>query len=383
MGINIENYEAWFLDYAEGNLNEQQVADLMLFLVQHPELKEELEEDFGSVELPTESVVLPNKEALKQGGAIVSVSNIDDFLIAELEGTLTQEELMSLQLFLQQNPGFQKDQVLFQKTRLQADLNIQYADKEGLKRRKAVVFPLYMRYIAAAAVLIFAIFLFYQRVPNTEGPIIVNIDNKDTAATQLAVEPLEKSSGRPSDDLAIDTSATQASTEVVLAVERPSSKNASQDGFVKEVVVRKHEPVLRQGQQDDFQKVAAERTPEQKTLQPDAKLQKYLPVPDALPDTMAMAAVDDRQNGDVSRPSQPGMTVWEYAGRQIKENVLDEENVADGRIRESDVANAFSKGVDKVSKREVDFKDRSSKERVSYGVSIGKFGFSRTKSRKK
>ena len=43
MNINKNNYEAFFLDYHEGNLSPQQVADLLLFIEQHPELEEEFE----------------------------------------------------------------------------------------------------------------------------------------------------------------------------------------------------------------------------------------------------------------------------------------------------------------------------------------------------
>ena len=43
MTINKHNYEAYFLDYHEGNLTPQEVADLLLFVEQHPELKDEFE----------------------------------------------------------------------------------------------------------------------------------------------------------------------------------------------------------------------------------------------------------------------------------------------------------------------------------------------------
>ena len=40
--INTHNYEAYFLDYTEGNLNESQIRELKKFLNVNPKLKEEL-----------------------------------------------------------------------------------------------------------------------------------------------------------------------------------------------------------------------------------------------------------------------------------------------------------------------------------------------------
>ncbi len=42
--INRENYEAFFLDFAEGNLSEEGQKELMLFLEANPDLKQELDE---------------------------------------------------------------------------------------------------------------------------------------------------------------------------------------------------------------------------------------------------------------------------------------------------------------------------------------------------
>ena len=383
MGINRENYEVWFLDYADGNLNEQQVADLMLFLVQNPDLKEELEEDFGEVALQAEPIAVPNKEEFKQEVVAITAANYEDFLVAELEGELSSDELVALQAFLKQNPAFQQDRVLFQKTRIQPDLSVRYTDKQGLKRRKAIVLPLYMRYVAAAVVIIFAIFLFYQREPAVDGPSIVNVDTPDSSTTQLVVDDSReiKEVSEEKESLLADTIGTGVDVKELIAIEEPApivnpeqkgvrkDKDNSLDGPIEEKSIEKN--------------VVQVEFPSDKVDSRDFEAPIPVPTPFESKDitTTAIAAVDVPVS-DISRPSQPGMTVWEYAGRQIKENVLDEEDVADGRIRETDVALAFSKGVDRISKKEVDFKNRSNKERVSYGVSIGKFGFSRTKTRK-
>jgi hypothetical protein len=51
MKITRENYEPYFLDYLEGNLDENLVDDFMEFLQQNPDLKNELEM-YESITIP-------------------------------------------------------------------------------------------------------------------------------------------------------------------------------------------------------------------------------------------------------------------------------------------------------------------------------------------
>lgn len=48
--INLHNYEAYFLDFAEGNLSDAQIQQMEEFLNLHPELRTELE-DFEPISI--------------------------------------------------------------------------------------------------------------------------------------------------------------------------------------------------------------------------------------------------------------------------------------------------------------------------------------------
>ena len=66
MGINKENYEAYFLDYQEGTLAPGQVAELMVFLEMYPELKEELETfDLNNIDYPLLQKVISDSVNVK------------------------------------------------------------------------------------------------------------------------------------------------------------------------------------------------------------------------------------------------------------------------------------------------------------------------------
>ena len=60
--ITKNNYEAFLLDYVEGNLSPEHTAELMLFFENNPELKEDLD-DFALLTLDVPETQLKNKEA--------------------------------------------------------------------------------------------------------------------------------------------------------------------------------------------------------------------------------------------------------------------------------------------------------------------------------
>jgi hypothetical protein len=131
MNININNYEAYFLDYHEGNLSPQQVADLFLFLSQHPEFKKEFE-NFEQIVLEDFSTpVFKNKDHLKKN---ITAENREEYFIRAVEGTLDTTELTLLTTFLKAYPEFLTEFNLFQKTKLQTDTSIVFENKTRLKQ---------------------------------------------------------------------------------------------------------------------------------------------------------------------------------------------------------------------------------------------------------
>lgn len=136
MTINKNNYEAYFLDYHEGNLTPQEVADLLLFVEQHPELKEEFE-SFENVKLEDYSIpVFENKAFLKKE---ITSKNIDDYIIKEVEGVISPAEKALLYNYIKQHPHLSADLELFRKTKLSADSSLVFGNKNRLKEIPVVL----------------------------------------------------------------------------------------------------------------------------------------------------------------------------------------------------------------------------------------------------
>lgn len=133
--INKNNYESWFLDYYEGALPAERVAELFLFLEQHPHLKEEFDA-FENIKLTDDLTdVFPAKDFLKK--TLVDESNVQQFLIAELEGDLNADELKALHDFIATHKQFETDKMLYAKTKL-ADDPMLFPNKEELKKTPLV-----------------------------------------------------------------------------------------------------------------------------------------------------------------------------------------------------------------------------------------------------
>jgi hypothetical protein len=149
MQINRDNYEIFLIDHLEGNLEAGLEKELLLFLEANPDLNEEYQllADTSYTLIP-ETDTVPDFTFLKKEPAYIT----QDEMIASIEGDLNEEAEGDLQRKLVRFPAFQKDYRLFQLTKLVPEALV-FEGKDRLKRKLAIVVPLYVRYGAVAAVL--------------------------------------------------------------------------------------------------------------------------------------------------------------------------------------------------------------------------------------
>ncbi len=160
--INRHNYEVFFLDYVEGNLDASQKEELFTFLSLNPDLKVELDE-FEIITLGNSSERFDIKNDLKKlyyEGDIVH-GNLDQFIIASLEGDLNNSQQEKLDEFLHNTPAYRGDYRLYTLTKLQADNSIVFFGKKGLKRSVTGKILLLKKISVAASLLILAAILFF------------------------------------------------------------------------------------------------------------------------------------------------------------------------------------------------------------------------------
>lgn len=150
MMITRDNYEPFFLDYLEGNLDENMIDQFLDFLEKNPDLKEELHL-FENIHLPEEQVVYTGKEHLYKS-VQEEKSAFEIKSVAYMEGDLKDEERKSFEAYLANHPELQKEYNLFAKTRLVADTGIKYPAKQKLYRKPGTT--IVMNWVARAAAVV-------------------------------------------------------------------------------------------------------------------------------------------------------------------------------------------------------------------------------------
>lgn len=143
--ITLANYEAFYLDYVEGNLTEEQSAELQCFLSAHPELAVDTDslpyfENNAQLATFEKSLLFLNNPAQP-----ITLEHFIGALIAEQEGILTANQAKQLANLKQKYPELDTTPcpVLIAPTVL-------YQNKEQLKKQTSRIIP--MRWLSIGAV---------------------------------------------------------------------------------------------------------------------------------------------------------------------------------------------------------------------------------------
>lgn len=186
MKISIDNYEAYLIDYMDGRLNDADIRQLKAFCVQNHIDFEELTEDLPVLESTDD--ILDEKEYLFKNKIVpfgsINEDNYEERFIAYQELILDGKEEREVEEFTDQNPFLHKDLRAYGNCRLEPDTTIVFKDKDNLKK-KAVIFPLYAKIAAAAAVIAVLFGLFW--LPKNED----DSANQQPVLVELKPEPPE------------------------------------------------------------------------------------------------------------------------------------------------------------------------------------------------
>lgn len=154
MKISRDNYESWFLDYFEGNLDEALVDEFIEFLQQNPDLKEELLLLEPATPEP-DNLRFSGKERLYKEVYDLPEA-FDEAAVAWLEGDLEPAQADRFNEYMGKHPEKQSELELFRLTRLNPDSTVHFPKKNRLYRQPAGR-KLVMWSLRAAAVLLLGV----------------------------------------------------------------------------------------------------------------------------------------------------------------------------------------------------------------------------------
>ncbi len=157
--INTHNYEAFFLDFLDGNLSEKEQKELNRFLQNNPSLKEELE-SFENITLKPEHIVFKNKQNLikKTQAQHFEITEFEYLCVADIEKDINIEEKQQLAHELKK-PENRTAYKQIKNTKLQADKSIIFENKNSLRKNTVILnYRTVISAVSAAAILLFFIF---------------------------------------------------------------------------------------------------------------------------------------------------------------------------------------------------------------------------------
>lgn len=131
MRINRNNYEIWFIDFADGKLSAEDRKELFQFLNSHPDLQEEFE-NFENIKLENDETVFQDKDNLKRSSLVLSLKNQEEYFISYYENLLSPADKKAVEQYVNNYPGVKKDFETFRKSYLTTG-KIVFDEKEILK----------------------------------------------------------------------------------------------------------------------------------------------------------------------------------------------------------------------------------------------------------
>ena len=192
--INLSNYEAFYLDFLEGNLGEDDTVLLHNFLESHPQLQVE-KEKFVSIHPGISTLEQSFKSHLKaisfNDETKITSENAEQFLIATVEGLLSENKQKELSQYISANSRWLEEQLTYSNTKLSADLKIVFNPKNSLKQnRKTIYLPLLLAGVAASIAGLFFLLNTTKTILETDGKAVVS---ETIVSDSLAVKaPKEK-----------------------------------------------------------------------------------------------------------------------------------------------------------------------------------------------
>ena len=194
--LSKNNYEIWFIDYLDGQLNNEQLETLLDFLEQNPDLKQELL-GVSEVSLAAGKESIGQKELLlKSPSDIPGIAAIDQLCIARMEDDLTDEEARMFDIRLEKDPELEKEYAAFQLTRLNPSDAVIYPYKKDLRKKTVVFSPWLITAISSAAV-IFLVWILRPNPSDTVTPPLAKTEQPAIRNLQPATSNLQPATRNP------------------------------------------------------------------------------------------------------------------------------------------------------------------------------------------
>ncbi len=179
MNINNENYEEYFLLYADNELSAEQRKIVEMFVKANPQLQKDWDELMATIQTPDNISLVDKSFLLKRPvDGFIDTFNYEKRFVEYHDGELSDEERSFVLNFLKDHSELKKEFDLIACSYLTPDTKVLFPNKESLYRKSAIVrYAFFVRMTAAAVILGFIVWfgtsLLQKPVESNNGNIAI------------------------------------------------------------------------------------------------------------------------------------------------------------------------------------------------------------------
>ena len=236
MDINRKNFEAYLLDYEEGNLSLDERKQVQAFMYDNQDLAPTVDflDEFFS--LDKEQGAISKNELLKDiNQKALTKKNVEEFIIADLEGDLSRQKSEILELFLEDHPTLRKDYILYSKSFLKPASGIFYPNKKELTRGnvKLLLKRIYPWMALASSVLLLVGFYFissrYLMDEDVKNNVAINDVTHPAHVNPVTKIPVDNAKDNThEDETTVPVTKKEKSTDPNPANDTPKTKSSAE-----------------------------------------------------------------------------------------------------------------------------------------------------------
>jgi hypothetical protein len=189
MNINRNNYEEYFLLYADNELTDYEKAEVLMFVKNNKDLEEEFRMIHHTISRPDINIELTDKSFLfrKNASSFINEKNYEEIFVLYHDNELTEKEKLETEEFLFAHTQLKNEFDLIGMARLTPESSVIYPGKKNLykKERTGKVVPLiFWRMMSAAVVIGFGLWFtisYLQRPADLNNTIVHSVPEKKSS----------------------------------------------------------------------------------------------------------------------------------------------------------------------------------------------------------
>ena len=248
MNINRNNYEEYFLLYADKELSADEKNMVEMFVQQNPDLEEEFVMLQQSVVKPDNTITLEDKSSLFRKEEFINQANYEEKFLLYTDNELSLPEIEETEKFVLSNPSLQTDFTLLQRVKYEPDTSIVFPDKDLLYKKEddGKVIPFNWRYLAAAILLGIGLWTGISYLQKDKTKPVIGTRPGTEIKENIPVKPLEQVEQKDAEKNLVNADPVQKQPLQVIEKKQPENRvtNQQQDVAAKQDIAPKNiEPV--------------------------------------------------------------------------------------------------------------------------------------------